>query len=210
LDTDPILLYLLHISHKELSSHLHVFIVARDFFSPPNLSGEQVLVSKPTCSVDSNEQGTKVLGSYVAFKATTTKESQQEESQPQDGVVKDAATLMEGVVEEAQDVGDTIMEELHEADEDNLHFLGMCLTCNLSILPGDVVDAASFLNPPSQKVPSKEPCGDLEAQKKKKEQSFHPAIPLSAYLLLFSAVISLSSGVDFDQANITLSQIGSE
>jgi drug/metabolite transporter (DMT)-like permease len=55
-----------------------------------------------------------------------------------------------------------------------------------------MVDAASFLTPPSQ-VPTEEPHGDLEAQKKEEEQAWHPAIPLSAYLLLLSAVISLSS-----------------
>jgi drug/metabolite transporter (DMT)-like permease len=128
----------------------------------------------------------------VVFEATTTDGSQQEELHPQDGVVEDAATLMEGVVEEAHDVGETIMEELHEADEGDLHFLEMCMTRSLSILPGDLVDATLF-QPPSQNVPTEEPHDDLEAQKKKGEQACHPATPLSAYVLLLSAVISLSS-----------------
>jgi drug/metabolite transporter (DMT)-like permease len=145
--------------------------------------------SDETCSVDSRA---KVLGSYALFEAKTKESQQEESSQPQDGSVEDAATLMEGVVEEAQDILEAIMEELHEADKGDLHFLEMGLTRNLSILPGDMVDAASFLNPPSQ-VPTAEPHGDLEAQKKKEEQACRPAIPLSAYLLLLSAVISLSS-----------------
>jgi drug/metabolite transporter (DMT)-like permease len=129
-------------------------------------------------------QAEDVLGSIVVFE-TTIKEGTTE------GEPEDASTLMEGVVEEVQDVAETILENLHQADEGDMHYLEMGLIRNMSILPGDIVDAASSQPPPYSQLPTTQDPDNLKEGNKQEESTNKP--PLSAYLLLLSAVISLSS-----------------
>lgn len=108
-----------------------------------------------------------------------------------------AHQVQEAIVEEIHVCEEALLEELHEADEGDVFFLEMSLTRNLSILPGDrnlteAVDEVAELvvhHPISDLHAEEEPELDLEKHK-------HETIittPLSAYILLISAVIALSS-----------------
>lgn len=118
-----------------------------------------------------------------------------------DGVEELGDTIRESVVEEYNEVKDALVEEMVEADDGDNFFLEMSLARNLSILPGDVMNVAiagaeashataqdteaeeGFELPPADFLPlppDQLPSGPL-------------ATPASAYFLLASAVIALSS-----------------
>ena len=92
----------------------------------------------------------------------------------------------------AHDFKESMLEELHDAKESDLHYLEMGLTRSLSILPQDVVDAAMVVEPSHAPLSNDEDESDLEWNAPAKPE---PAtrIPTSAYLLLLVAIVSLSS-----------------
>jgi drug/metabolite transporter (DMT)-like permease len=116
--------------------------------------------------------------------------------------VKEA--VQEAVVDEVSEIADTLMEELHEADDGNT-FLEMSLTRNFSILPTDIeraVDVANHITAGAEDIPSLDdklaPVGtDIETLELIKEAEAAVAAvvttPPSAYLLLALAVFSLSA-----------------
>lgn len=127
------------------------------------------------------------------------------------GVVENVAEMTEQVAHDAQEaileeihnIEDGLMEELHEADEGDVFFLEMSLTRNLSILPGDknlteaVEEVQELVHPHHGAVDTTAPPGSDEEDglEKHKQQAVQqvPVTPFSAYILLISAVIALSS-----------------
>jgi hypothetical protein len=149
------------------------------------------------------EQG--ITGSFVIFEISRSDENESpgvkgdHMKQDDDEPVVDG-TLVENVMESYQEVADAIYEELHEADDgDGMHFLEMGLTRNCSILPGDVVDAAAQQPPPPAPLPTDDDddCEDVEAGRIENDEHSNKtttmSAPLSAYLLLLGAVISLAA-----------------
>ena len=127
-----------------------------------------------------------------------------------------AHEVQEAVVEEVHHVQEALMDELHEADEGDVFFLEMSLTRNLSILPGDknlteaVVEAqeashnivttgisckclSSVMESFSDDGSATSPRNDEEDGLVKQEETVVTGTPLSAYLVLMSAVVALSS-----------------
>lgn len=129
-----------------------------------------------------------------------------------------ASTFVDNVVDELNEVADAFAEELQDVgdDKDSKHFfLEMNLTRNLSLLPGDMVDASNYVKEsfaplPDPDVHKKEhveqehlamPTIDegkaflteIEVKETKRKEKEIPGIPLSAYFLLATAVFSLSS-----------------
>jgi hypothetical protein len=91
--------------------------------------------------------------SQGTFDTLATSDSDEDEEQDEEQgilgtIVEDANALVEGVYEEIHDVAGTIMEDLHEADDGDMCFLDMGLMRNISILPYDIMDAASSQPPP--------------------------------------------------------------
>jgi drug/metabolite transporter (DMT)-like permease len=117
-----------------------------------------------------------------------TDEDQEQEQGILETIVEDANALVEGVYEEIQEAAENIMEDLHEADDGDMYFLDMGLIRNMSILPGDIIE---YTAAPEQALPTTQDPNDLKAGIKQDETTTTP--PLSAYLLLLSAVLSLSS-----------------
>jgi hypothetical protein len=95
--------------------------------------------------------------------------------------------LAEAVAEEAHDVAEVVIEEFQDANESNFHYLEMGLTRNLSILPGDVVDVATGGGPLSVLG------DDISIMSMDTDKMEVVATPPSAYFLLATAVVSLSS-----------------
>jgi drug/metabolite transporter (DMT)-like permease len=116
-----------------------------------------------------------------------------------DAVVDAADNVKEAVVEEVTEIADTLMDELHEADDGGNFYLEMSLTRNFSILPTDMEHAVEVAN--TITITTTEPdetVTDMEALdlvKKESEVPSHAALttPTSAYLLLATAVLSLSA-----------------
>jgi len=102
-------------------------------------------------------------------------------------MVEAVETVVVAVKEEAHEVAEAVMEEFQEANESNFHYLEMGLTRNFSILPGDIIAVAEGEGPLSV-------LGDdvsvLTLDTGKMETG---SVPLSAYVLLLSAVVCLSS-----------------
>lgn len=116
-----------------------------------------------------------------------------------DVIVDTAGDVSTVVVDELMDMADAFIDELHEADEeeDKTFLLEMGLTRNLSIIPVDIVHAseqvpsvAPIPNPDIDHAENESKMTDIEAPLKTPEVE---GTPLSAYILLASAVISLSS-----------------
>jgi drug/metabolite transporter (DMT)-like permease len=111
--------------------------------------------------------------------------------------VKDVAGYVrDGFADEAQSVADVIVGDLEEADHGDLYFLEMSLMRGLSILPQDIEDVADMCMLPSPSVLSQDEKEALTIRKQElaKEDATKPQkTPLSAYLLLATAVDSLSS-----------------
>ncbi|OEU19798.1 hypothetical protein FRACYDRAFT_182079 [Fragilariopsis cylindrus CCMP1102] len=84
--------------------------------------------------------------------------------------------LIESVVEEFNDITEAVLEELHKADEDVNYMIEMGLTRNFSLLHDDVVEASGLGN-----------------GTKKTETTSSSSIPLSAYVLLLSAIVAMST-----------------
>jgi drug/metabolite transporter (DMT)-like permease len=103
-----------------------------------------------------------------------------------ESVTEVASEVKESIVGEIIEVKEAFIDELHEADEGEDFFLEMALTRHLSILPGDVVEAAAATEVDIGRSDSLE---DETLDGK----AGSGRIPPSAYLLLMSAVISLSS-----------------
>lgn len=111
----------------------------------------------------------------------------------------DRINVVEGVIE----VAEALIEELYDVDEgETQHFLEMTLTRNLSILPGDVADAAVQAPPPPPPPPpslseKSDPCLEdttaLVAKEMDDNNKDNNHIPMSAYLLLLGAIVSLSA-----------------
>lgn len=129
-----------------------------------------------------------------------------------EGVSDATHEIQEAVVEEVHHVQEALIEELHEADEGDVFFLEMSLTRNLSILPGDknlteavteAQDALHVTTIDAADTTRDEEEGEMIPMKQEEEQEEVSAVvkpeppttttPLSAYLILVSAVIALSS-----------------
>jgi drug/metabolite transporter (DMT)-like permease len=134
-----------------------------------------------------HEEQMEFLGSVVVFK------TEENCPPPLQAEVVDAS-LIEDVVEEVYDVAEAILEELHDADEGDTHFLEIGLTRNSSILPGDIADAAA-VQPPFEPPPPEDHRGDdmEKGYLPNKTETKESATPLSAYVLLLGAVVALSS-----------------
>ena len=99
-------------------------------------------------------------------------------------------SIIEGVVEEFHDITEAAFDEIHKADEDENYMIEMGLTRNLSILHDDVVEASGVLQGGSEDQNDIETgCGDTGGEPSVAEV----IIPLSAYLLLFSAIVAMST-----------------
>mmetsp|Transcript_26722 Transcript_26722/g.58577 ORF Transcript_26722/g.58577 Transcript_26722/m.58577 type:complete len:518 (+) Transcript_26722:419-1972(+) len=99
-------------------------------------------------------------------------------------------SIIEGVVEEFHDITEAAFDEIHKADEDENYMIEMGLTRNLSILHDDVVEASGVLQGGSEDQNDIETgCGDTGGEPSVAEV----IIPLGAYLLLFSAIVAMST-----------------
>jgi drug/metabolite transporter (DMT)-like permease len=102
---------------------------------------------------------------------------------------KSLPSMMDGVAEEFRDVTEAVLGELHKADEDHHYMIEMGLTRGLSILNDDVVEASGVYGGEEDKFDLEEGNGEVG-----KEPSASPiSIPWSAYLLLASAIIAMST-----------------
>jgi drug/metabolite transporter (DMT)-like permease len=116
-----------------------------------------------------------------------------------EAVVDAADNVKEAVVEEVTEIADTLMDELHEADDGGNFYLEMALTRNFSILPTDMEHAVEVAN--TITITTTEPdetATDMETLETVKEESEVPphaalTTPISAYILLATAVLSLSA-----------------
>jgi drug/metabolite transporter (DMT)-like permease len=126
-------------------------------------------------------------------------------------------SLAEGFLEEAKDVAEAFVEELNEADDGDTFFLDMSLVRNISILPDDMVRVAEATAPealflqqqqqtasPSSVSASASATEDMMMMDPEKLPLIEKndatmmmtssiTIPLSAYILLATAVVALSS-----------------
>jgi drug/metabolite transporter (DMT)-like permease len=119
--------------------------------------------------------------------------------------VQEAAEIFkDAITEEAQGVAEVFVEDLHEADEGDLFLLNMGLFRSLSILPGDVEYAAHHPQGTSAFAPPKDEesedqfshMADVEDGYPSKEEpppAYIHRVPIIAYFLLMTAVVSLSS-----------------
>lgn len=112
------------------------------------------------------------------------------------------ASLTEGLLEEVLDVRDAFVDELDKADEGEkeFFFLDMSLAREISILPEDVVRVAEVTAPlelgteeTTTTDPEKHPLTENQQDEEILPIAAPSEIPFSAYLLLTSAVVSLSS-----------------
>jgi len=132
-----------------------------------------------------------------------------------------AEEFRENVVEESKELAEAVVDEMHNADDGDNFFLEMSLSRNLSILPADMQhiaesrDVATAIQATAESEQASE-AGDGEPSLKgegeateltplhKAEEAVVPVAPvaaiatsaagtLSAYILLASAVVSLSS-----------------
>ena len=122
-----------------------------------------------------------------------------------ENVQETAEIIKDAIAEEAQDVAEVFVEDLHEADEGDLYFLGMGLIRNFSLLPGDVEYAAHHPQGTSAIAPPKDeeleydeapPKADLEDgyfQKEEPPPAYIHRVPIIAYFLLMTAIVSMSS-----------------
>jgi len=108
-----------------------------------------------------------------------------------DTVTEVASEVKESLVGEIIEIKEAFIDELHEADEGEDFFLEMALTRNLSILPGDIVEAAAATEVDIGRSDKLEDGTDTDG--KDGDTGASSGVPLSAYILLSSAVISLSS-----------------
>lgn len=96
--------------------------------------------------------------------------------------------------ESPETAAETLLEELHNADNDNVYFLDMALTRNLSILPGEMQlvgeVAAAHAEEQAEHDIEKQ---DLTASCEITALAVALRPPPSAYILLGSAMIALSS-----------------
>jgi drug/metabolite transporter (DMT)-like permease len=106
-------------------------------------------------------------------------------------------SIAEAFVEEVMELTEVFVDELEEADTTSSMFLDMTLTRGLSILPGDLVQAAEATAPVLETTTTTTIVGaDSESQPLKATQEITTviaSIPFSAYLGLGSAVFALSS-----------------
>lgn len=91
------------------------------------------------------------------------------------------------LLEEAHDVAEVVIEEFQDANESDFHYLEMGLTRNLSILPTDIVDVGT--GDGGHSVIG----DDVSVMTLDTPKLEVVTTPISAYFLLLSAVISLSS-----------------
>lgn len=162
------------------------------------LEKQQSFVSAPTVQNNEAPQGADkfdrgFLGSIVAFETPFSDDAQESASALAKGDNEVQGEEMDGnfvddVIDEVRQVAESVLEELNVAEEDDIGFLEMGLTRNLSILPEDLMDAAGCPRHPAP-VPSDEE----EATEHEVGLEAQPPPPWSAYLLLLSAVVSLSA-----------------
>eukprot|EP00977_Amphora_coffeiformis_P028849 scaffold37478_cov176-Amphora_coffeaeformis.AAC.5 len=109
------------------------------------------------------------------------------------------ASLTEGLLEGVLDVKNALIEELNVADEGNTFFLDMTLARGMSMLPEDMVRVAEVTAPePLVETDEGKPEKIIDPEKMplvegKPVEAAAVATPVSAYLLLATAVIALSS-----------------
>ena len=102
--------------------------------------------------------------------------------------VEEAVEAVVGAVaDEVHDVAESVFEEFQDANENDFHYLEFGLTRNFSMLPGDVVHVATGEGPLSVLG------DDLSVITMETHKMEIAGTPLTAYLLLASAVISLSA-----------------
>jgi drug/metabolite transporter (DMT)-like permease len=92
-------------------------------------------------------------------------------------------------------VAGTLVEELHEVDDGDMYFMDMALTRSMSILPSEMQNlgelAEKYIHPErAEEEPAKEMEKIVEVEK---PPFVAVSTPISVYMLLMSAVISLSS-----------------
>lgn len=141
-------------------------------------------------SSDEEESG-DLTGSVVVVEIARSDQEAPNRTKAQDDDEPVDGTFAENVHEQCQEVVDVVLAELYDADQGEMHYLEMGLTRNCSVIPSDVIDAAS-----QQALPPTPPSSDetdVEAATEPQKEKPAPAPPISAYLVLLTAVISLSS-----------------
>jgi drug/metabolite transporter (DMT)-like permease len=110
------------------------------------------------------------------------------------------ADWRESVVESYHDVTDALVQEMSETDYGDNFFLEMSLARNLSILPTDIVsvaqtDLATAVAPTAEQEEDRDEEQELTVPHAKVEAEPEQVVttPLSAYLMLASAVLALSA-----------------
>jgi drug/metabolite transporter (DMT)-like permease len=111
-------------------------------------------------------------------------------------VVDAKEAVVEATVDEVHEIAETVLEELHKGDDDDRYFLDMALMRGLSILPGEMQQAgerahANMEHRVELKLASEQHCAVADISSQQVEDAIQ--IPLSAYILLASAVTSLSA-----------------
>lgn len=101
-------------------------------------------------------------------------------------MVEVVETVVDAVKEGALEVVEVVMEELQEANESDFHYLEMGLTRNLSILPEDIIMSVVAEEGPLSVLGHTDDVSVLT-------QMEPSTTPISSYVLLFSAIVSLSA-----------------
>ncbi|VEU41624.1 unnamed protein product [Pseudo-nitzschia multistriata] len=107
-------------------------------------------------------------------------------------------SLIEGLAEEFHDITEAALNEVYYVPDDENYMIEMGLTRNLSILHDDVVEASVLLQ--GSLLLTSEDNYDTEAGDDNCAERFVPGavaaaviVPLGAYLLLFSAIVAMST-----------------
>jgi drug/metabolite transporter (DMT)-like permease/ElaB/YqjD/DUF883 family membrane-anchored ribosome-binding protein len=165
----------------------------------------ETIVESAQTVVENVQEAAETVVENVQEAAEQVVENVQEAAeQVVENVQEAAETIKDAIAEEVQDVAEVFVEDLHGADEGGLYFLDMGLMRNLSILPGDVQYAAHHPQGTSAILPPKDDelededyrKADLEdgySQKEEPPPAYIHRVPMIAYFLLITAVVSLSS-----------------
>jgi drug/metabolite transporter (DMT)-like permease len=156
--------------------------------------------------VENVQEAAETVVENVQEAAVNVVENVQEAAENVVENVQEAAEIMkDAIAEEAHGVAEVFVDDLHEADDGDLYFLGMGLFRNLSILPADVEYAAHHPQGTSAIAPPKDDeledevayMVDVEdgyySQKEEPPPAYIHRVPIIAYFLLMTAVVSLSS-----------------
>jgi drug/metabolite transporter (DMT)-like permease len=113
-----------------------------------------------------------------------------------ESVVDAREAVVDATVDEVHEIAETVLGELHKGEDDDRYFLDMALMRGLSVLPGEMQQAgeraqANMEHRVELKLAAEQHCNVADISAQQVEAAIH--IPLSAYLLLASAIISLSA-----------------